>query len=65
MHCNTDLPGGVILLAQNQSLLSGDETLVTQSNFVQIAWLLAGDASFKCLPYQLVGWLNANQGGNG
>ena len=65
MHYNTDLTGGVFLLAQNQTLLSGDGPLVIQSNFVQIAWLLASDASFKCLPYQLVGWLNANQGVHG
>ena len=65
MHLNTDLTGGVFLLAQNQTLPPGDGSLVIQSNFVQIAWLLASDASFKCLPYQLVGWLNANQGVHG
>ena len=27
--------------------------LVTLDNFVPIAWPRAGDASFKCLPYQM------------
>ena len=27
--------------------------LVTLNNFVLIAWSRTGDASFKCLPYQL------------
>ena len=27
--------------------------MVTLDNFVPIAWFYTGDASFKCLPYQL------------
>ncbi len=31
----------------------GSRPLVTLDNFVPIAWPRAGDASFKCLPYQM------------
>ena len=47
--------GRALLLVQNQSS-SGQPaalTLVTLDNFVLIAWPCAGDASVKCLPYQL------------
>ena len=40
-----------LLLVQNQS--GSARPLVTLDNFVPIAWPRAGDASFKCLPYQM------------
>ncbi len=51
--------GGMLLLDQNQSVADGSSVrpsfvLVTLNNFVLIAWSSStGDASFKCLPYQL------------
>lgn len=47
---------GTLLLDQNQSVadfVRPSFTLVTLNNFVLIAWSRTGDASFKCLPYQL------------
>ena len=50
---------GTLLLDQNQSVADGSPSvpsfaLVTLNNFVLIAWSSStGDASFKCLPYQL------------
>lgn len=46
---------GALLLDQNQSVagLSSSYTLVTLNNFLLIARSRTGDASFKCLPYQL------------
>ena len=50
---------GTLLLDQNQSVANGSPSvasfaLVTLNNFVLIAWSSStGDASFKCLPYQL------------
>ena len=50
---------GMLLLDQNQSVADGSSVrpsfvLVTLNNFVLIAWSSStGDASFKCLPYQL------------
>jgi hypothetical protein len=46
---------GVLLLDQNQSVagLSSSYNLVTLNNFTLIARSRTGDASFKCLPYQL------------
>ena len=41
------------LLDQNQSAASAAVRLVTLDNFELIAWLRAGDVSFKCVPYQL------------
>ena len=35
------------------SLRRAASLLVTLDNFVLIAWPRAGDASFKCLPYQM------------
>ena len=32
---------------------SGGSPLVNLDNFLPIAWPRAGDASFKCLPYQM------------
>ena len=50
--------GGALLLDQNQSASvrsrgSSSSTLVTLNNFKLIARSRTGDASFKCLPYQL------------
>ena len=51
--------GGILLLDQNQSVADGSSArrsfvLITLNNFVLIAWSFnAGDASFKCLLYQL------------
>lgn len=48
--------GGVLLLDQNQSVAgsrSSSYNLVTLNNFKLIARSRTGDASFKCLPYQL------------
>ena len=42
-----------LLLVQDQSGPSWSRRLVTLDNFVPIAWPRAGDASFKCLPYQM------------
>ena len=43
-----------LLLVQSQSgSPRGSRRLVTLDNFVPIAWPRAGDASFKCLPYQM------------
>jgi hypothetical protein len=45
-----------LLLVQNQSSYpsrGAASRLVTLDNFVLIAWPCAGDASFKCLPYQM------------
>ena len=47
---------GVLLLDQNQSVAgsrSSSYNLVTLNNFTLIARSRTGDASFKCLPYQL------------
>lgn len=49
---------GTLLLDQNQSVaglrgLVHRAILVTLNNFVLIARSRTGDASFKCLPYQL------------
>ena len=47
---------GTLLLDQNQSVPGSARvpfTLVTLNNFVLIARSCTGDASFKCLPYQL------------
>lgn len=47
---------GVLLLDQNQSVASSRSSsynLVTLNNFTLIARSRTGDASFKCLPYQL------------
>ena len=52
---------GTLLLDQNQSVAGRAfacgpvhrATLVTLNNFVLIARSRTGDASFKCLPYQL------------
>lgn len=49
---------GVLLLDQNQSVAGVNVcpsfVLVTLNNLVLIAWSYStGDASFKCLPYQL------------
>lgn len=51
---------GALLLDQNQSVMSVSQkghllsyNLVTLNNFMLIAWSCTGDASFKCLPYQL------------
>lgn len=47
---------GVLLLDQNQSVSgsrSSSYNLVTLNNFKLIARSRTGDASFKCLPYQL------------
>lgn len=46
---------GALLLDQNQSVAvrPSSYTLVTLNNFVLIARSRTGDASFKCLPYQL------------
>jgi hypothetical protein len=47
---------GALLLDQNQSVAgsrSSSYNLVTLNNFLLIAWSSTGDASFKCLPYQL------------
>ena len=47
---------GVLLLDQNQSVAdfgSSSYNLVTLNNFMLIARSSTGDASFKCLPYQL------------
>jgi hypothetical protein len=47
---------GVLLLDQNQSVASSRSSsynLVTLNNFTLIARSSTGDASFKCLPYQL------------
>ena len=56
-RANTWLPAPTLveralLLVQNQSD-SRVRPLVTLDNFVPIAWPRAGDASFKCLPYQM------------
>ena len=48
--------GGVLLLDQNQSgrrATVAPFRLVTLDNFSRIARSRTGDASFKCLPYQL------------
>ena len=52
MHKVSNFSEGALLLDQNQS---GQLRLsvVTLNNFEPIAWPCAGDASFKCLPYQL------------
>lgn len=47
---------GMLLLDQNQSVAGlpcSPFDLVTLNNFVLIARSSTGDASFKCLPYQL------------
>ena len=49
---------GTLLLDQNQSVngsfrARSSSILMTLNNFVLIAWSRTGDASFKCLPYQL------------
>lgn len=47
---------GALLLDQNQSVKGSRPTsynLVTLNNFLLIARSSTGDASFKCLPYQL------------
>ena len=47
---------GALLLDQNQSVAgsrSSSYNLVTLNNFKLIARSRTGDASFKCLPYQL------------
>lgn len=47
---------GALLLDQNQSAAgasSSSFTLVNLNNFLLIARSSTGDASFKCLPYQL------------
>lgn len=47
---------GTLLLDQNQSVAgsrSSSYNLVTLNNFLLIARSSTGDASFKCLPYQL------------
>ena len=48
---------GTLLLDQNQSVAGltarPSSVLVTLNNFVLIARSRTGDASFKCLPYQL------------
>ena len=50
---------GALLLDQNQSVLRwlaaavSYKNLVTLNNFLLIARSCTGDASFKCLPYQL------------
>jgi hypothetical protein len=47
---------GALLLDQNQSAAgasSSSFTLVNLNNFLLIARSRTGDASFKCLPYQL------------
>jgi hypothetical protein len=47
---------GALLLDQNQSAAgsrSSPYPLVNLNNFLLIAWSRTGDASFKCLPYQL------------
>lgn len=47
---------GALLLDQNQSVAgsrSSSYNLVTLNNFLLIARSSTGDASFKCLPYQL------------
>ena len=56
-RANTWLPAPTfteraLLLVQNQSGFRV-RPLVTLDNFVPIAWPRAGDASFKCLPYQM------------
>jgi hypothetical protein len=61
IHANRFRPemGGMLLLDQNQSVADGSSVrpsfvLVTLNNFVLIVWSYStGDASFKCLPYQL------------
>jgi hypothetical protein len=61
IHANRFVPEMVrmLLLDQNQSVADGSSVrpsfvLVTLNNFVLIAWSSStGDASFKCLPYQL------------
>lgn len=61
IHANRFRPEmvGMLLLDQNQSVADGSSVrpsfaLVTLNNFVLIAWSSStGDASFKCLPYQL------------
>ena len=55
----------MFLLDQDQSSSSGDVCLVILNNFVRIVRSRTDDVSFKCLPYQLVGCLLDNQGGNG
>jgi hypothetical protein len=49
--------GRALLLAQNQSgfarQTAARPNVVTPNNFVPIACPSGGDASFKCLPYQL------------
>lgn len=52
MQHSSDLAGRALLLAQNQSG-SRAGYMVTLNNFVPIACPSGGDASFKCLPYQL------------
>lgn len=47
---------GALLLDQNQSAAGASPssfTLVNLNNFLLIARSSTGDASFKCLPYQL------------
>jgi hypothetical protein len=61
IHANRFRPEmvGMLLLDQNQSVADGSSVrpsfvLVTLNNFVLIARSSStGDASFKCLPYQL------------
>ena len=53
---SSDLRERALLLVQNQSSVASRRPatpLVTLDNFVLIAWPCAGDASFKCLPYQM------------
>ena len=52
MQISSDLRGRALLLDQDQYGLRS-VPLVTLDNFVLIAWPRAGDASFKCLPYQM------------
>ena len=51
-HKHRPLRGSALLLDQDQSGLR-PVRLATLDNFGLIVWPRAGDASFKCLPYQL------------
>ena len=61
--------GRALLLAQNQSGSARQTAVrlnvVTPNNFVPIACPSGGDASFKCLPYQLDGREKPSHGDNG
>jgi hypothetical protein len=52
MQQSSDLRGRALLLDQDQSDF-GPKLMVTLDNFGLIARSRTGDASFKCLPYQL------------